>query len=247
MPIPNEQRPREFVPVKTQAEALNLIRAGARANSVATFWTRNQEHIVTTRFSHFSESEQIIYVWIPKDFELRKLEAALTESQSPYCFFNVFFPSANIFFKATFIGVDPAGLKFKLPETMFRIQRRRDLRYMIPEGQVLHIEFRDPVFQEKILQKKTYNIGARGLAFFISEEEEAHYYVGMMLSDVTFTIRGRQIRADGEVRHITHRAPSDRIKGAKVGLDFKEISQGDESFIAAYIFEESRRFLTGFL
>jgi hypothetical protein len=151
------------------------------------------------------------------------------------CFFSVSLQRANIFFKARFIGCDQAGLQFKLPSKVFKVQRRKDLRFPIPDGLALKVDFADPLSPTVRSQRKVIDISASGLAFVIGEDEMPLFPAGLSLSDFTFTVRGRKISVTAEIRHVRKLADGGRLKGAAVGVLFKDIRAGDNQHIALHL------------
>ena len=224
-----------------------MIREGARSVSSALLWTKNQEKVLNTHLSHFSPSEQIIYVWCPPEFAPGTLSEAIAQSGDQYCFFSVSLARANVFFKALFIGHDEGGLKFKMPEEVYKVQRRKDMRFQIPDGHLLRIDFEDPIEPGKVLKKKVHDISAKGLSFLVDYDEEHNYIVGMELKDVCFTLRNRQIKVDAEIRHIQQLPNKNKLYGVKLGLQFTKVESTDTQFISDYVMEESRKYLARFM
>ena len=93
------ERPREFVPVDSQKEALSLIREGAKTLATAMIWTKNQEQVINTHLSLYSDTDQVLYVWCPKEVEPNKLANDLERSGSQDCYFSVSLARANLFFR----------------------------------------------------------------------------------------------------------------------------------------------------
>ena len=210
-------------------------------------WTKNQEQTLNTHLSHFSPSEGMFYVYCPPEFPPGALSEAIAKSGEQACFFSVSLSKANIFFKAPYVGNDEAGLKFKMPEEVYKVQRRKDMRFPIPDGHLLRIEYCDPIESEKVLQKKVHDISARGLAFLVDYDEEAHYLTGMELKDIKFALRSRKIAVDAEIRHIQQLPNKAKLYGVKVGVLFTQVSPADQKFISDYVLEESRKYLSRFI
>lgn len=243
----------------------NLILEGVKSFASCTIWTRNQEHLLRTYLSSFDETTGKIHAWIPKEFDVSKFihdvkikpiqESRLSDPSdmpTPDCYFSVSLATANIFFKALFDGVDGEGLRFFAPTNVYKVQRRKDFRMPIPDGYAVIAEFNDPIFEERRLKKKIMDVSAGGLAFIVEEDEAPMFTIGMMIPNIEFKIKSRKIVATGEVRHMRTIAPQgtatagakSRLKGVKVGVQFKHIAERDIQFIAAYVFEESRKYFT---
>lgn len=210
-------------------------------------WTKNQERVINSHVSVYSDSGKCFYCWAPKEFDPRQFSDELKESGETDCYFSISLMRANIFFKAKYLGFDHAGLQFGLPEKVFKVQRRKDLRFPIPDGHVLKIDFSDPLSPDKLINKKCVDLSASGMAFLIEEEEVPLYPVGLMLENMTFTVRNRQISTAAEIRNTRPTRAEARKKGIVVGVVFKNLKAADNQHIAAYVFEESRKYFSKFI
>lgn len=241
------QAPREFEPIENQAEALGMIREGAKTLSSAMIWTKNQEHVINTHISVFSDSTQSFYCWTPKGFDSWKFTEDLKAMNEKECFFSISLLRANIFFKTQFMAVDHAGLQFKLPSKVYKVQRRKDLRFPIPDGHAMKVEYNDPLTPDTRVTKKVVDLSASGMAFLIDEEEAPMYPSGLTLKDFTFTVRNKTFKLTAEIRHSRPLPPGGRYKGCTVGVLFKDIRPGESQHIAGFVFEESRKYFSRFI
>ncbi len=211
-------------------------------------WTRNQELVINSHLSMFSEIDQVLYAWIPKDLEPKKFMDELAKSGSNETYFSMSLSRANLFFKTIFIGTDSGGLRFRSPDKLFKVQRRKDMRYTIPDTHALKLAFQDPIFPETRLTKRVIDISASGLAIVVADEEESFYHPGMILQKLSITLRSRVVEvASAEIRHMRVLPAGRQIKGVKIGLQFSAIMPGDAQWIASYVFEESRKMFTRFI
>jgi hypothetical protein len=240
-------RPREFNPVEDPIEARKLIKEGSRNLAPAMIWAKEQKYVINTALSVYDEPERILYASIPPDIGADAFIAQLDGLGSRDCFFSVSLARANIFFRARLLGFDAGGFKFQAPETIFKVQRRRDMRLFIPFGRVVRIELTDPTFPEQKLSKKIFDISARGLSFIVTDAEAPLFPAGALLKSMFFSIGSRKIVCDGEVRHTRAQPANSAQPGHKVGVSFTRIGAGDQGWIAAYVFEESRKIIAKFM
>ncbi len=247
----NEKDPgrkyQEFKKISDPFEARILLREGAKLTSSAIIWTKDQGQVMNSHITNYSSSELAIYFRRPSDpeFNLAHFEREIASASEAHCYFSISLPRANIFFRAKYLGSDPAGLKFEVPVDVFNVQRRRDVRFPIPPDFTLKVDFDDPFFADSTLTKKVIDISASGMAFVGEADEEPLYQVGLKLKNMTVTIKGRKITADGEVRHA--RKIKNKLTGkemVKVGIQFTSIRPGESQIIANYVFEETRKFYT---
>jgi hypothetical protein len=230
--------------VEDPKEALGLIKEAAKTFASTMIWTKDQKHVVNTQLNMFSDKKKAISAWIPKDVDGKKFHRDLEESGDKNCYFSVSLLRANVFFRSEFLGLDSGSFKFGLPEKVFKVQRRNDIRFVIPEGLIIKVSFQDPIFVESKLTKQVLDISASGLAFLITDVEDGLFQQEMILKDLSFTIRGKEIHCDAKIRH-TGRLPAGyRQQGYRVGVKFLKLSPAESKLLTAYVFEETRKFFT---
>lgn len=238
--------PRNFQPVEA-LEAKNFIWEAAKTFASTMIWTREQRHTINTHLTVFNQTDQEIFAWIPQNFDAAGFMADLAKINQKECYFSISLGRANIFFRTQFLEYDEGGLKFKAPEKVFKVQRRKDNRFPIPDGHVLKIEFQDPLFPESRMIKKVIDLSASGLAFCIENHEASFFVNYTVIKDLLMTISGTKIKCNAEIRHIKAIPSGQRISGTKVGIRFLNISNSDIQTIAAFVFEESRKFYSKYL
>lgn len=239
------EKPLDFEPIEDQAEGIKFLKEGAKTLAQGVLWTQEQKLTLDTRVTVVSDTEKTFYIWSAKDKDLKSLAQELKlASQGDFCFFNLTLHRANIFFKARLKGFDTGGIYFEWPEKVFKVQRRKDMRFTIPDGYVLFVEFEDPKKPGQILSRKLIDISASGLAFLGEPKDSTFWDSGNELRRVQFTIRSRKITTDAEIRHAI---PKGERGHAKVGLSFKGLKAADAQWIASYVFEEGRKFISRFM
>jgi hypothetical protein len=235
-----DEKLREFEPVKGPAEAKLLLKEAARTTASTILWTKDQKHSINTHITYFNEEDRNISCWIPGGFDPAKFMDDLAKMKSKDCYFSVSLQQANVFFKAEYKGFDKGGMKFFLPEKVFKVQRRKDFRAKIPESAKLMMEFEDPADNESRTSKRIMDLSAGGAAIFVEEGQEDAYRVRTVLKHVRFELAGRRVSCETEIRHL-RRVTGEKKKGFKIGLLFLGIKAGDAQAIASFVFEESRK------
>lgn len=240
------QRPRDFDPV-SETEASKFLWEAAKTTAAAMVWTKDQKHVLQTHLSRYSPKDKHLYAWIPPGFDVPKFNDEMADLGAKECFFSVSLSRANIFFKTLFLGFDDGGLRFALPEKLFKVQRRKDLRYSIPDGYVMKVQFEDPLFPGQVVTHKVIDLSAGGLAFLVTDNEAPVFTQGLLLKNLAFTLQARRIIADAEVRHLRPFDDGARHVGVKVGALFNSIKESDKQAVASYVFEETRKFYSKFI
>lgn len=237
----------KFERIKNPLEVESVIQETTRGLGAAMLWTKNQSLVINTHFKLWSKTDQRLYAHVPLGVTGPGLEDHLRRvgSQEVYC--SVSLTRANIFFRCTYTGWDAAGLIFSVPKEVYKVQRRNDLRFSIPEGHVLKVTFEDPTFPEKQMTRKVIDLSAGGLAFLVPETESAFFVQDQKLKGLSFRIKTRDITTQAVVKHKAPLSPNTRLPGVKIGVAFDRLSAGDQQWIHAYVFEETRKMVSKFL
>jgi hypothetical protein len=233
----------KFQAIEDKAEADRLFKEALKGTAIATIWTKNNQHVFKSKLNTYTEVE-VFYVKIPKSLDPNALKTDLAKSDSSDCFFNVALTKAHIFFKSAFIGFDSSGLKFKLPDKLFKVQRRNHMRYSFMEHYLPKVQFKDPREPVRFLTKKMLDISGGGLAIQVNSEEATIFLPGLILNNLTFSLRERVISCDAEVRHVTMLPAFSPLRGKKVGLLFQNLKTYDLDHINNYVLEENRKSFT---
>lgn len=246
------RKPREFEIVTDLDEALSLIRESAKLTASTFLWTKNQEITVATHLLSFNEERYHVTVWQPPDVDPVQFMKTLTRLGSLECFFSVSLGRANVFFRTRYLGTNKEGMRFRKPSQVFKVQRRKNARFFIPEGLSLLVQFESPADAippkpRPILEKKILDLSAGGLAFSIDDAEAPAFKVGQNLVKMKFVLKDHIIETIGEIRHIKAFPSNSRNKGVKIGVLFKNLRPDLEHFIAAVVFEETRKYYTKFI
>jgi len=230
----------DFELIEDLAESERVLLESSKGFCSTMVWTKEKENVLKTHVTLYNPKEKLLYIWIPKGMDMdafmRDVEQAGREA-----YFSISLAWANIFFRTKFLTTDVTGLCFARPERIYKIQRRKDLRFRIPDDQKTHVQVTHPSAPDQPLTRQIFDISASGLSFVISRVEEAAFTSGLILKGVAFQVGEKKIVVDGEVRHL--RPIEGSVNDAlKVGVSFKNIKAGDAQKIASYVFEESRRF-----
>jgi len=210
-------------------------------------WTAEHEQVINSHLNVFSEATHTFYCWAPKSLDTQAFFAAVSQSPLRECYFSVSLVRANIFFRSEFLDLDTGGLQFRIPNKVFKVQRRNDVRLPILENFAMKVSFKDPLFPLQEMNKKVLDISAGGLAFMITEDESAIFPKGLILKDVTFMIGNRKLTTRAEISNVRE-LRDDRNKGYHaVGIHFLDLRPGDAQYIAGYVFEESRKYFMRFI
>lgn len=234
---------RDFELVENAQEAQALVRFAAEEVCAAMVWAKNDSAVVNSVFSQYSENEDAIFIAIPTDLDQKGFVEKLAKNQSRECFMSLSASKATLFLKTDFLGFDPIGMKFKKPTRVFRVQRRKSLRYQIPKDYIVKLEFKDPLLEAETMSARASDISTGGLSFFIDSVAATSFTEGVMIQAMKITLGSRVIQADGEVRY-SRRASEDPKKPFKIGIQFHQLPAEDLDYIGAYVLEGTRKYFS---
>jgi hypothetical protein len=242
-----DEKPRAFVLVESKKETETFLQEGVRTFASTILWTKNQETVINTYLTSLDPDHGEIFVWLPKEVDPVMFRTALLKSGNLDIYFSVSISRANLFFKAELLGFEPGAFRFKFPREVYKVQRRKDFRLPVPDGYTVYVDLPDPTLKGVRYKRKILDISAGGIAVLGTLEEEAVYAVGQKLENVKFKLRTRDITIHCEVRYVKSYSITGKNLGVKIGLQFINLKNSEAQFIAAYVFEESRKYLTKFL
>lgn len=239
---------RHFVPVEDPAEADALLREGIRSLASAILWVKEHTRVIHTHLHTIAENpkdkKKELLVWIPKDVDVAQVTVELNKLKISDYFFSVSLPQAMIFFKVRLKGIEDRGFRFEIPGRIYKVQRRKDMRFSIQDGYVVKVEFKDPLFPSKRMARNVIDLSAGGLAIFVPIDEGPLFTDGLKLKEMSFQIKGRKFNVEGEVRHKRDLRPINRRNGVKVGILFKKLKEEDRAWLSEYVMEECRKYFT---
>ncbi len=220
---------------------MNFLREAASGSCSAMIWTREKGRALQTYCTLFKSSDQTLQFHCPKDFDVAGLQQELQASPGACCFFSMSLPRANIFFEAEFLEAIPGALKFKLPVTLYKVQRRRDIRVPPPDGYLIKVELLESFFPDHCLQRKALDISVGGLSILVEEADLVYFTAGRVIPEIRFPLANRRISCAAEVRHASKLPSGGRYSGGKVGMLFIGMADADQRFIQDYVAEQQRK------
>ncbi|MBC7692908.1 MAG: PilZ domain-containing protein [Methylotenera sp.] len=139
--------------------------------------------------------------------------------------------------------VDSEGVQFKLPERLFKMQRRARERFEIPSGYEYMVEMRRPGVEPRRVRRKLLNLSTNGFAFrVVTSREAALFKPGALLKGVTLSLQGTEVSMDVEVRN--HLPNRDGGAGYKVGVKIVQIATADQDFLEGFLLSQMSQFVT---
>lgn len=234
---------RDFEQIEDPKEAQSLVKMAASELCAVMVWTKNDDGAIQSVFSQYSESEDAIFVAIPSGLDQRAFVEKLAKNQSRECFLSLSASKATLFLKADFLGFDPIGMKFRKPVRVFRVQRRKSLRYQIPRDYIVKVEFDDPLIETEKHSVRASDISTGGLSFFVDATAATSFTEGVVIKGMRIHVGTREIGVDAEVRYVRRVAEGPK-KPFKIGVQFHQLQPSDHDYIGAYVLEGTRKYFS---
>jgi hypothetical protein len=244
-----EEKPGDLIPVTEYLEIVKFFDEAAKSKAGALIWTKDQENTARTSVISLSQSERAIYVGSPATENFPKLLLDL-QGAGARCFLNIKLQRATLFCVTQLAGHNASALSFRLPEKIFKVQRRQNPRFTILPGYVLRLTFKDPRNPLQFVKQKIHDISAGGLSFLVDSEEGHLYESGRILELVTFTVKTKEFKLKAEV---VHSRPVPQPPGVleaskvKVGVRYLDIAEADSQILEDYVNDENRKFFSRFI
>jgi hypothetical protein len=241
--------PVEFEPV-TGEKKRESFQECEKFHALTKVWTKGLHASVETFFGMVFEQENAFTVSARGKIEAKSFFDAIKKQESMECILNISLPNSYIFFKAVLKKQTHAELYFEIPEKVFQVQRRLNSRLQVTDLLQFWVEFKAKHLKQKKFKGKILDINEKGIGFFLLQPDLlTSFPVGTRLQDFQFTLKNHKITVEAEVRNIRAFTPTSGSTqpGIRVGVLFINISQSDSDLIAAYVFEEGRKFYSRFL
>ena len=143
---------------------------------------------------------------------------------------------AIVAFQTKLISMFEPLYKFEFPEKVFKMQRRKKARYVIPRGLEILVEIPDPEGSGEPLRRGLVDISTEGISFRVVSRREAGYFLkGKVIKNIRITLQGVTVSMDAEVRSQLplKEGASD---ATKVGLQIVRIEPEDHNYLTSFIF-----------
>jgi len=135
-------------------------------------------------------------------------------------------------------------VSFPTPARLFKIQRRKDVRFQIPAAYEFTVELDSPDGtvrkRSSRVRKRIVDLSESGLSFFIlSPREAALFRRGMFLHRCVIRLQSRRIETSLKIRN---HLPFDRGKagaGHKIGTEFEDILPEDRDYVAQFVYSHA--------
>lgn len=201
----------------------------------------------------FHKKDQTFTMEFPADLTKEALECWSEVGdeldQSPKsCHFLVFLKRGGILgFVAPLLELDDTEkleAKFKFPEVIFRLKRRKEERFEIPGGYDIRVKFRDPRGHQSQMQRNVFDLSESGFSFLISKNLAVQFSKNLIFNQMQITLRGKKLVFSAQVKSKTLMYPGSLRECYKIGFEFKRMEDQDKELLSQYILENQIQYFS---
>ncbi len=225
-----------FFPISDRTEAVSLIMECIKYKSLAMVYNEALSSQVTAQFNSFSPETNEVRVSITKGF---LSEIVRSSQQRDDILINFDLKRARVFFRSQDYSARSNDLFIKVPEVIFEVQRRANLRLQLFDRQMFANFLADGLW----ISFQIVDLSVHGICVQVPLEVAKKWRENKnSVKQLAFTIGKKQISIP-QVR-LAHLKPSlDSEKMAQVGFQFLDTSNRDLCALTIFIYRENISYL----
>jgi c-di-GMP-binding flagellar brake protein YcgR len=217
-------------------EIRQLLTRACEGQTAASLKIRGSENVLRSKLIHSDPVRDGVQLSFTGTLTPESFMEELGKHESKECMILVYLQGRSIIgFNAEPSEVLKDRLIFKAPERLFKIQRRKDVRFQIPTGYEYTIEMESVEQKGVRISKRLLEISESGL----SHREAGLFRVGLHIQRCVIQMNNQKIDVS---LSICNQAPFDRgPKGAghKIGAVFDSIKEDDRKYLAQFIYSHA--------
>ncbi|MBI3543468.1 MAG: PilZ domain-containing protein [Deltaproteobacteria bacterium] len=243
-----------FFEVKDPILIAKIFDVATRHHHKVTLWLKAQ----TVKFEAELTYDERVYKNMvckpPLGFDLPGLYNLLANQGSSEILGSINIEHTNFFFKTTCNSTaDDKYIHLGMPPSIFKLQRRQAMRIPFQRNFAPTLSVFDPtktfdsskpIVKGDILAMRMLDLSVGGCGVAAKIDEADKFAKGTKLRDLRFLVRGMEIVAEGEVKHVL-KTTNDRGKPMlRVGIQFGQLKMDYETVIGQFVLDESRKIFT---
>jgi hypothetical protein len=225
-------------------EIRHLLTRAAEGRTAATLKIRGSETALRTQLIDVDARQdgiQLLYGDSETSLNRETFDAAAEATGSRECMVLIYLPGRSIIgMNAEPSEFQEDRLVFSLPTKLFKIQRRKDVRFLIPQAYEFTVEFDSLEQAGTRIKKKLIDISESGLSFFILSPREVGFFKkGLIIPRATIQMHNQLINVEMCVCNHTRLERVPQGPGNKVGVEFTEISPDDKNYLGQFVYSHA--------
>jgi c-di-GMP-binding flagellar brake protein YcgR len=226
-------------------QILDILGKAARQFSQVSIKIRGSDEQFASRLVDSKIAKTGIQVEFGSSLSSEAFKKELNRTKSRDCLLLIF--ASNRYILGVNVECDGIGynISFKLPEKVFRLQRRKAVRYIIPAGYDMLVEMPSLEHQGLRIQRKLLDLSEYGLAFLVvSRDEGAMFRKSSIIKNCKLRIRNHEVTMNLVVMNRIEHDRGKRGGGTKIGTEFSLITDEDLDLVTHFVYAQLAQSLT---
>ena len=220
-------------------EILEILGKAAHQLSMVSVKVRGSAQQFASRLIDTKISKSGLQIELNKEFTSAAFKKEIERHKTKECLLLIFSGNRYILgLNVVCVGIN-YQITFDLPQKVYRLQRRKSVRYVVPAGYDMLIEM--PSFEHPSLRikRKLLDLSEHGLAFLvISRDEGALYRKNSILKNCKLRIRNHEITLSLKVMNRIEHDRGKRGGGTKIGAEISSISADDLDLLTHFVYSQ---------
>lgn len=243
----------DFFEIKESKMIEKILDVTCRHKVIVTVWLKNQSVKFDSLIRYYISGSNRLSIALPPGMSEEQFSDALNDQNSQEVFCSFQLDNVNFFLKTVYApakGTSDELIQLEAPKSVFKLQRRADLRIPFPRSAAPKVttlkpgktyDTSKPILDSDLYAFRMVDISAGGMGIAAPIELKDALKHGTVLEDMRFTLRGMEIVVRGVVR-FGRNALSDQGKVMyRVGVQFVGLKAHYEKHIVQFVLDESRK------
>jgi hypothetical protein len=185
-----------------------------------------------------------VEVEVSSDLPGNAFNQAIGKSPTKNCLLLIFVGRYLLGLMTEYEKSSDSSISFAFPKKIFKIQRRKYIRYNIPAGYDIFIECESLETHQRV-KRKILDLSEGGIAFLLEPSENPEIYkTGAVMRDCTLILRNQTLKLSLRVANQISVELPKLGASQKLGLEFIKISEENRNFLAAFIYSQLGQLMT---
>jgi hypothetical protein len=230
--------------VSDPLEIRRLLSRASEGHTLASLKLRGNETVLKTHVLCADPKQGIHLEFDEKTGMLNpdSFESLTRESPERECMLLMYIEGRFIFgINAEPVEIRKDRMVFAPPVKVFKIQRRKDVRFVIPSAYEFTVEIESLEQARTRVHKRLIDISESGLSFFVlSPREAALFRPGLVLSRCFVHIQNHSLPVMLKVRNRGKHERGAQGAGNKIGVEFEQISPDDRTYLGQFVYSHAQ-------
>jgi c-di-GMP-binding flagellar brake protein YcgR len=226
-------------------QILDILGKAARQFSQVSIKIRGSDQQFSSRLVDSKISKAGIQVEFGEGLTSAAFKKELDRTKSKDCLLLVFAGNRYILGLNVQCTDIAYNISFNVPEKVYRLQRRKAVRYIVPAGYDMLVEMPSLEHQGLRIKRKLLDLSEYGLAFLVvSRDEGAMFRKNSIIKNCKIRIRNHEVSMSLIVMNRIEHDLGKKRGGTKIGTEFSTISDEDLDLVTHFVYSQLAQSLT---